>query len=74
MAWSSPEIADWKKIEVIAAEPIAEASCWMRAEGAAGAAVPRRSGLRNCGSSARASRQSGVVPVRWSKSPRTQPT
>ncbi len=73
MVWSGPEVADWK-IEVIAAEPIAEASCWIElreplallsrvgpvCETVAPPLVPRD--------------QSGVVPVRWSKSPRTQPT
>jgi hypothetical protein len=29
IAWASPEVAAWKKIDVTAAEPIAEASCWI---------------------------------------------
>ena len=29
MAWASPDVAEWKKIEVTAADPMPEASCWI---------------------------------------------
>ena len=29
IAWPSPEVPAWKKIDVTAAEPIADASCWI---------------------------------------------
>ena len=29
IAWADPEVAAWKKIDATAADPIAEASCWI---------------------------------------------
>jgi hypothetical protein len=51
IAWAIPKVAAWKKIDVTAAEPIAEASCWIELNGplalpaSSGFALPRAKDL-----------------------------